>query len=55
MKMGMGKMIVKYSEEVRYWILPGLLYPNNPVLCGESEQGMKVITDAVMKCTKEGV
>ena len=36
-KIGMGRKGVRYQEEGREWKLPGLLYADNLVLCGESE------------------
>ena len=44
MKMGMGRRGVRFLEDGREWRLPGLLYADDLVLCGESEedQGMMV-------------
>ena len=38
MKMGIGRMEVRFSEEGREWRLPTLLYSNDLVLCGESKK-----------------
>ena len=43
-KMGMGRIGVRFMEEGREWSLPGLLYTDNLVLCGES---------AMMRCFVE--
>ena len=32
-KMGMGRSGVRFLEDGREWILPGLLYPDDLVLC----------------------
>ena len=34
-KMGMGRREVRFMEDGREWTLPGLLYADNLVLCGE--------------------
>ena len=39
-KTGMG---LRFLEERREWGLPGLLYTDDLVLCGESEQDLKVM------------
>ena len=33
-KIGMGRRGVSFLEDGREWILPGLLYADNLVLCG---------------------
>ena len=37
LKIGMGRRGVRFQEEGREWRLPGLLYADELVLCGESE------------------
>ena len=37
--MGMGRRGVRFQEEGRELRLPGLLYADDLVLCGESEEG----------------
>ena len=37
-KMGMGRRGVSLLEDRRVWKLPGLLYADDLVLCGESEE-----------------
>ena len=49
-KMRMG---VRFLEEGREWILPGLLYADDLVLCGELEEDLKVMVLSVeegMEC-----
>ena len=36
-KMGMGRREVRFRKDGREWRLPGLLYADDLVLCGESE------------------
>ena len=36
-KIGMGRRGVRFMEEEKEWRLPGLLYADDFVLCGESE------------------
>ena len=43
-KMGMGRMGMRLLEG-RVWRLPSLLYPDDLVLCGKSEEGLRVNTD----------
>ena len=40
MKMGRGRRGVRFQEEVREWRLPGLLYADDLVLYGESEEDL---------------
>ena len=37
-KIGMGRKGVKFIEQGREWRLPGLLYADDLILCGESEE-----------------
>ena len=37
-KMGMGRRGLRFQEEGREWRLPGLLYADDLVLCGESRK-----------------
>ena len=41
--MGMGTRGVRFLEEGRKQRLPGLLYADDLVLCGESEEDLKVM------------
>ena len=38
---GMGRREVRFLEKWREWRLPGLLYADDLVLCGESEEDLK--------------
>ena len=38
-----GRRGVRFQEEGRVWKLPGLLYADDLVFCGESEEGLRVI------------
>ena len=42
-KMGMGRRGVRFMEEGREWRLPGLLYADDLVLCGESEEDQRAM------------
>ena len=49
LKMGMGRRGVRFQEEGREWKLPGLLYADDLVLCGESEEDMWIIVGCFIK------
>ena len=42
-KMGIGRRGVRFLEEGREWRLSGLLYEDYLVLCGESEEDLRVM------------
>ena len=42
-KMGMGRRRVRFQEEGREWRLPEFLYADDLVLCGESEEDLRVM------------
>ena len=42
-KVGMGRRGVSFLEEGREWRLPGLLYADDLVVCGESEENLRVM------------
>ena len=42
-KMGMGRRGMRFLEDGREWRLPGLLYADDSVLCGESEEDLRVM------------
>ena len=42
-KMGMGRKGVSFMEDRREWILPGLLYADDLVLCVVSEEDLRVM------------
>ena len=37
-KMGMGRRGMRFLEEGREWVLPGLLYVDDLIMCGKSEE-----------------
>ena len=41
-KMRMGRRGVSFLEDGKEWRLPGLLYANDLVLCGESKEDLRV-------------
>ena len=42
-KMRMGRRGVSFLEDGREWRLPGLLYADDLVLCGESEEDLRTM------------
>ena len=55
-KVGMRRMRVRLLDERREWILPGLLYGDDLVLCGKSEEDLKVIVGClVVVCRRRGL
>ena len=42
-KLGMGRRGMKFLEKEREWKLPDLLYVDNLVLCGESEEDLRAV------------
>ena len=42
-EMGMGRKGVRFQEEGREGILSGLLYADDLVLCGESEEDLRAM------------
>ena len=49
LKFGMGKRGVRFQEEGREWKLPGLLYANGLVLCGESEEDQRAVVGRLIE------
>ena len=43
-KMKLGRIKVRFSEEGRGWRSPGLIYVDNHVLRGESEENLEMMT-----------
>ena len=43
LKMRMRRRGVRFQEEGRKWRLPGLLYADDLVLCGESEEDLRMM------------
>ena len=44
-KMGTGRREMRFQEEEREWRLPGLLYVDDLVLCGESEEDLRAMAE----------
>ena len=42
-KIGMGRRGVRFMKEGREWRLPGLLCADDLILCGESEEDLRVM------------
>ena len=55
-KMEMGRNGVRLQEEGREWRLPGLLYVDDLVLCGESEEDLRAIVGRFIEvCRRRGL
>ena len=55
-KMGMGRRGVRFQKEGREWRLPGLLYADDLVLCGESEEDLRVMVGRFFEvCRRSGL
>ena len=46
-KIGMGRRRLSFLEDGRKGRLPGLLYADHLVLCGESEEDLRVMVVAI--------
>ena len=56
LKMGMGRRGVRFQEEGREYRLHGLLYADDLVLCGESEEELRTILGRFIEvCRRRGV
>ena len=53
-KMGMGRRGVRFLEDGRYWRLPGLLYTDDLVLCGESEEELRSMVGRFAEVCRRG-
>ena len=54
--MGMGRRGEAFQEEGNEWILPGLLYADDLVLCGESEEELRAIVGCFIEpCRRRGL
>ena len=55
-KMGMGKKGERFQEEGREWRLPGLLYEDDLVLCGKSEEDLRTMVGRFAEvCRRRGL
>ena len=53
--MGMGRSTMSFVNDGREWRLPGLLYAEDLVLCGESEEDLRMMVGRFAKvCRVEG-
>ena len=53
-KIGIVRREVRFLEDGRKWILPGLLYADDLVLRGESEEKLKVVVGRFADVCKRG-
>ena len=54
--MGKGKRGVSFMEDGREWRFPGLLYADDLVLCGESEDDLRVtVGRSAEVCRRRGL
>ena len=55
-KMGMRKRGVRFQEEGREWRLRGLLFVDDLVLCGKSEEGLRAMVGRFVEvCRRRGL
>ena len=55
-KIRMGRRGVGFMEDGSKWRLPGLLYADDLVLCGESEENMRVMVGRFVEvCRSRGL
>ena len=52
--MGMGRRGVRFQEEGREWRLPVLLYAEDLVLSGESEEDLKALVGCFLELCRRG-
>ena len=50
--MEMGRRGVRFLEEGREWRLPGLLYVDDLLSCGELEGDLRVMIGYLLRCVK---
>ena len=54
-KMGLGRMGVRFLEDGREWRLSGLLYADDLVLCGDSKEDLVMVGCFVEVCRRRGL
>ena len=55
-KIGMGRRGVRFQEEGKEWRFPGLLYADDLILCGESEEHLRAILGRLIEvCRRRGL
>ena len=52
-KMWMGKRGMRFLEHGREWRLPGLLYADDLVLCGESEEDLRAMVGRIAEVCRK--
>ena len=56
LKMGMGRRGVRFQKDRREWRVPGLLYADDLVFCGESEEDLKGVVGSFFEvCRRRGL
>ena len=54
--MGMGRREVRFLEKGREWKLPGSLYADDLVLCGEREEDLRAMVGSLIEvCMRRGL
>ena len=53
LKMGMGRLGLSFLKDGREWRLHSLLYADNLVLCGESEEVLRAMVGRLLRCVGE--
>ena len=48
-------MGVRFLEKRKEWRLPGILYADDLILCGESEEDLKMMFGCLLRCIEEKV
>ena len=54
-KMGTVRRGVRFQKERREWKLPGILYEDDMVLCGESEEDVRAMVERFVEIVGEQV
>ena len=55
-KMGMGRKGVSFMEDGIEWRLPNILYADDSVLCGESEEDLRMMVGRFAEvCRRRGL
>ena len=55
-KMGMGRRGVRFLDDGKEWKLPGFVYADDLVLCGESEEDLRPMVEQCFEvCRRRGL
>ena len=54
-EMEMGRRGIKFLKDGKEWRLPGLLYADDLVLCGESEEDLRVKLERFAEMCRRGL